>query len=204
MQAASPAALTQLLKVAGQQHQLPPLSPELAAAAAAAAAANAAGDPLTAVQRLAAALAAAGGGGPQHQRTSSSSNNNNNNNGEAAHAAAVACSSTGDDDMKIPPAISLPGAAAAAAGLPAAAAAAAAGLPVSPELLWRLPNPFIPGPPPSPLDAQARAHLPCGLPQDPRTWTREDVAVFMRYCEREFDLEKIDMEKFQMNGENPR
>ena len=24
--------------------------------------------------------------------------------------------------------------------------------------------------------------------------------VFLRYCEREFDLEKIDMEKFQMNG----
>ncbi len=36
---------------------------------------------------------------------------------------------------------------------------------------------------------------------DPRSWSREDVAVFVRYCEREFDLEKIDMDKFQMNGE---
>jgi hypothetical protein len=26
------------------------------------------------------------------------------------------------------------------------------------------------------------------------------VMVFLRYCEREFDLEKIDMDKFQMNG----
>ena len=24
--------------------------------------------------------------------------------------------------------------------------------------------------------------------------------MFLRYCEREFDLDKIDMDKFQMNG----
>jgi hypothetical protein len=24
--------------------------------------------------------------------------------------------------------------------------------------------------------------------------------MFLQYCEKEFDLEKIDMEKFQMNG----
>ena len=41
-----------------------------------------------------------------------------------------------------------------------------------------------------------------GLPPDPRTWGREDVGQFLQYCEKEFDLEKIDMEKFQMNGEN--
>ena len=40
-----------------------------------------------------------------------------------------------------------------------------------------------------------------GLPSDPRTWSREDVCLFLQYCEREFDLEKIDMEKFIMNGE---
>ena len=39
-----------------------------------------------------------------------------------------------------------------------------------------------------------------GLPSDPRTWARDDVSQFLQYCEREFDLEKIDMEKFQMNG----
>ena len=39
-----------------------------------------------------------------------------------------------------------------------------------------------------------------GLPSDPRTWSRDDVGQFLQYCEREFDLEKIDMEKFQMNG----
>ena len=46
-----------------------------------------------------------------------------------------------------------------------------------------------------------KAHLPGGLGHDPRLWQRDDVAVFMRYCEREFDLDKIDMDKFQMNGE---
>ena len=47
-----------------------------------------------------------------------------------------------------------------------------------------------------------KAHLPGGLGHDPRLWQREDVAIFMRYCEREFDLDKIDMDKFQMNGES--
>ena len=41
-----------------------------------------------------------------------------------------------------------------------------------------------------------------GLPTDPRTWSRDDVSQFLQYCEREFDLEKIDMEKFQMNGKH--
>lgn len=99
-------------------------------------------------------------------------------------AAAVIASA----NMKVPP-ISLPG------------GAATGPLPFSPDLLWRYPNPFLPQPPPSPLESQLKAHLPGGLGHDPRTWTREDVAVFVRYCEREFDLDKIDMDKFQMNGE---
>merc|ERR1712013_469217 len=45
-----------------------------------------------------------------------------------------------------------------------------------------------------------KSGLPGGLPSDPRTWSRDDVGQFLQYCEREFDLEKIDMEKFQMNG----
>ena len=55
-------------------------------------------------------------------------------------------------------------------------------------------------PPPSPLETQLKSQLPGGLGHDPRNWNREDVNIFLRYCEREFDLEQIDMEKFQMNG----
>ena len=43
--------------------------------------------------------------------------------------------------------------------------------------------------------------FPGCLSNDPKSWSREDVAIFMAYCEKEFDLEKIDMDKFQMNGE---
>ena len=82
--------------------------------------------------------------------------------------------------MKVPP-ISLP-----------------SGLPFNPNLLWNLPNPYLP--PPSPLESQLKS-LPGGLGHDARQWQRDDVMVFLRYCEREFDLDKIDMEKFQMNGE---
>ena len=39
-----------------------------------------------------------------------------------------------------------------------------------------------------------------GLPNDPRTWGRDEVGQFLQYCEKEFDLEKIDMDRFQMNG----
>lgn len=35
---------------------------------------------------------------------------------------------------------------------------------------------------------------------DPRTWGREDVLTFLRWCEREFDLPGLDLDKFQMNG----
>lgn len=73
-------------------------------------------------------------------------------------------------------------------------------MPFSPDMLWRYPNPFLAQPPPSPLETHVKSGLPGSLPSDPRTWSREDVVQFLNYCEREFDLEKIDMEKFQMNG----
>lgn len=73
-------------------------------------------------------------------------------------------------------------------------------MPFSPDMLWRYPNPFLQQPPPSPLENHVKSGLPGGLPTDPRTWGREDVSQFLQYCEKEFDLEKIDMEKFQMNG----
>merc|ERR1712223_780990 len=106
-------------------------------------------------------------------------------------AAAAAAQNTNSDsaknpgnngDMKVPP-ISLP-----------------SGLPFTHDLLWRYPNAFLQQPPPSPLETQLKSQLPGGLGHDPRCWNREDVNVFLRYCEREFDLEQIDMEKFQMNG----
>jgi hypothetical protein len=106
-------------------------------------------------------------------------------------AAANSSSQHNNDheEMKVPP-ISLTG----CGGLPPP-------LHFSPDFLWRYPNPFF-QPPPSPLESQLKAHLPGGLGSDPRLWLREDVMVFLRYCEREFDLEKIDMDKFQMNGNN--
>ena len=67
-------------------------------------------------------------------------------------------------------------------------------------IFFRYPNPFLQQPPPSPLETQLKSQLPGGLGHDPRLWHREDVSVFLRYCEREFDLEQIDLEKFQMNG----
>ena len=93
--------------------------------------------------------------------------------------------------MKVPP-ITLNGGPPVANGGPP--------LPFSPEFLWRYPNPFALQPPPSPLESQIK--LPSGLGHDPKCWSRDDVSVFMRHCEREYDLEKIDMEKFQMNGTN--
>ncbi|KAG7305552.1 hypothetical protein JYU34_009632 [Plutella xylostella] len=72
-------------------------------------------------------------------------------------------------------------------------------LPFSPtELLWRYPLPWAP-PPPSPL-GDSKAQLPAGLPAEPRLWSREDVAIFLKWCEREFDLPNFDMDLFQMNG----
>lgn len=73
-------------------------------------------------------------------------------------------------------------------------------LPFSPDLLWRYPNPFLAQPPPSPLESHVKSGLPGGLPNDPRTWGRDEVGQFLQYCEKEFDLEKINMDRFQMNG----
>lgn len=76
-------------------------------------------------------------------------------------------------------------------------------LPFSPDLLWRYPMglPAFPTPstPTSPL-MEYKSQLPANLPNDPRIWSRDDVAAFLRWAEREYDLQPIDMEKFQMNG----
>nr|CAD7399237.1 unnamed protein product [Timema cristinae] len=76
-------------------------------------------------------------------------------------------------------------------------------LPFSPsDLLWRYPLGFpAPQQPPpmSPL-LDFKTHLPNNLASDPRVWSREDVASFLRWCEREFDLPQFEMEMFQMNG----
>lgn len=76
-------------------------------------------------------------------------------------------------------------------------------LPFSPtDLLWRYgPAMTFPQahPPPSPL-LDFKNHLPSNLAPDPRCWSRDDVATFLRWAEREFDLPIIDMDMFQMNG----
>lgn len=61
------------------------------------------------------------------------------------------------------------------------------------DLLWRYPAPS------SPL-AELKTQLPPQLPSDPRVWGRDDVAIFLQFCEREFDLPKFEMDLFQMNG----
>lgn len=64
----------------------------------------------------------------------------------------------------------------------------------SSDLLWRYPPA-----PPSPL-ADLKTQLPPQLSTDPRLWGREEVAIFLRWSEREFDIPKFDLELFQMNG----
>lgn len=63
----------------------------------------------------------------------------------------------------------------------------------APELMWRYPAPA------SPL-AELKTQLPSQLSPDPRVWNRDDVVLFLQFCEREFDLPKFDMDLFQMNG----
>lgn len=77
-------------------------------------------------------------------------------------------------------------------------------LPFSPtDILWRygptMSFPPAAHPPPSPL-LDFKTHLPPSLTSDPRLWSREDVAGFLRWAEREFDLPQFDMDMFQMNG----
>lgn len=62
------------------------------------------------------------------------------------------------------------------------------------DMLWR--NPYAS----SASMNDLKTTLPAQLPTDPRLWGREDVGVFLRFCEREFDLTKFEMDLFQMNG----
>lgn len=61
------------------------------------------------------------------------------------------------------------------------------------EFMWRYSAPH------SPL-AEMKTQLPSQLSPDPRIWGRDDVVLFLQFCEREFDLPKFDLELFQMNG----
>lgn len=76
-------------------------------------------------------------------------------------------------------------------------------LPFSPDLLWRYPLGFPTSPaqqsPSSPL-MDFKTHLPASLATDPRLWSREDVIAFLKWSEREFDLQPFDLDMFQMNG----
>lgn len=78
-------------------------------------------------------------------------------------------------------------------------------LPFGPDILWRYPLgfPAIPQPhqtPSSPL-LDYKSQLPASLTSDPRVWSREDVVTFLRWAEREFDVQPFDLDNFQMNGE---
>jgi len=64
----------------------------------------------------------------------------------------------------------------------------------SSDLLWRYPPA-----PPSPL-AELKTQLPPQLSTDPRLWGRDEVVIFLRWTEREFDLPKFELDLFQMNG----
>lgn len=64
----------------------------------------------------------------------------------------------------------------------------------SSDWLWRYPSA-----PPSPL-AELKTQLPTQLSTDPRLWGREEVVIFLRWTEREFDLPKFELDLFQMNG----
>lgn len=77
-------------------------------------------------------------------------------------------------------------------------------IPFSPDFLWRYPLGFPAlsqqQPPSSPL-LDYKSQLPNSLTSDPRVWSREDVITFLRWAEREFDLQPFDLDNFQMNGE---
>lgn len=63
----------------------------------------------------------------------------------------------------------------------------------NPELLFRYQSSI------GPL-ADLKSQLPQQLAHDPRIWSRDDVALFLQFCEREYDLPKFDIERFKMNG----
>ncbi|KAJ8868124.1 hypothetical protein PR048_031933 [Dryococelus australis] len=68
------------------------------------------------------------------------------------------------------------------------------------DLLWRYPLGFPASQPPMSPIVDFKTHLPTSLTTDPRVWSRDDVITFLRWCEREFDLPKFEMDMFQMNG----
>ncbi|CAG9822751.1 unnamed protein product [Phaedon cochleariae] len=76
-------------------------------------------------------------------------------------------------------------------------------LPFNADLLWRYPLGFSSmahqNPPSSPL-LDYKSQLPNSLPSDPRVWNRDDVMMFLQWSEREYDLQPIDQDMFQMNG----
>ncbi|XP_050502339.1 ets DNA-binding protein pokkuri isoform X1 [Diabrotica virgifera virgifera] len=76
-------------------------------------------------------------------------------------------------------------------------------LPFNADLLWRYPLGFPSithqNPPSSPL-LDYKSQLPSSLPSDPRVWNRDDVTTFLQWAEREFDIQPIDHDMFQMNG----
>ncbi|KAF2354083.1 Pointed domain [Trinorchestia longiramus] len=83
-------------------------------------------------------------------------------------------------------------------------------LPFSPEFLWRSypsmafsQSASAAAAPPSPLEVKSQLDmktLPSHLSLDPRGWSRDDVTLFLRWVEREYDLPTIDTSKFCMNG----
>lgn len=73
-------------------------------------------------------------------------------------------------------------------------------LPFSPDLLWRYPLQMPPSATPSSPLMDVKNQMPANLAVDPRHWSREDVAAFLRWFEREFELPTIDLSKFCMNG----
>jgi len=71
----------------------------------------------------------------------------------------------------------------------------------SPDMLWRYPVPFSPAAlPSSPAAYDFKTQMPNQLPTDPRHWAREDVCQFLQWCEREFELPPIELDRFRMNG----
>lgn len=80
-------------------------------------------------------------------------------------------------------------------------------LPFSPDFLWRYPIGFPPSTPtqtPTSPIIDFKTHLPKFLPTDPRLWSREDVISFLKWSEKEFDLQPFDLDMFQMNGKTLR
>ncbi|CAG0925150.1 unnamed protein product, partial [Notodromas monacha] len=81
------------------------------------------------------------------------------------------------------------------------------GLPFGTDIFWRYPmllphhaQPHTPTTPTTPLLLDLRSQMPHHLPVDPRAWSRDDVTSFLRWFQEEYDVPKIELEKFFMNG----